>query len=236
MPSILMIDDDRDYCEMVIRYLREDGFRAAAVHDGSDGLQAIGARPYDLVVLDSMMPEMGGQELLRHLRTTPSPNQALPVVMLTARGEEVDRVIGLEIGADDYIAKPCSLRELSARIRAVLRRTSAPAGPSRSGRGLSLGALDLDLAQRSAAYRSRPLRLTGSEYAVLLCLAQASGRPVTKATLTKAALGRRYHPTDRSIDMHVANLRKKLTAQDATDVRIRTLRGGGYWLVVDLDA
>lgn len=233
MPSILMIDDDRDFCEMVIRYLREDGFRAAAVHDGSDGLQAIGARPYDLVVLDAMMPEMGGQELLRHLRTTPSPNQTLPVVMLTARGEEVDRVIGLEIGADDYIAKPCSLRELSARIRAVLRRTIAPLDSSRSGRTLSVGKLDLDLAQRSAAYDSEPLHLTGSEYAVLLCLAQALGKPVTKATLTKAALGRRYHPTDRSIDMHVANLRKKLAAEEAADVQIRTLRGGGYWLVAD---
>ena len=233
MPSILMIDDDRDFCEMVIRYLREDGFRAAAVHDGSDGLQAIGARPYDLVVLDAMMPEMGGQELLRHLRTTPSPNQTLPVVMLTARGEEVDRVIGLETGADDYIAKPCSLRELSARIRAVLRRSAAPQRASLSGGMLSVGRLSLNLAQRSAAYRSKPLHLTGSEYAVLLCLAQASGKPVSKATLTKAALGRRYHPTDRSIDMHVANLRKKLTAQNAVDVQIRTLRGGGYWLVAD---
>ncbi len=230
-----MIDDDRDFCEMVTRYLREDGFRASAVHDGADGLQAIGAQSYDLVVLDAMMPEMGGQELLRHLRTTPSPNQMLPVVMLTARGEEVDRIIGLEIGADDYIAKPCSLRELSARIRAVLRRTSAPAEQFRSSRELSFGNLELDLARRSASYRSERLPLTGSEYAVLLCLAQASGKPVTKDTLTKAALGRRYHPTDRSIDMHVANLRKKLTAHKAEDVQIRTLRGGGYWLVVGLD-
>jgi len=235
MPSILMIDDDRDFCEMVVRYLRDDGFRAGAVHNGNDGLQAIGARQYDLVVLDVMMPEMGGQDVLRQLRMTPSPNQTLPVVMLTARGEEIDRVVGLETGADDYLAKPCSLRELAARIRAVLRRARAPLDESQS-RHLTVGELALDLVERSASYQSLPLNLTGTEYAVLLCLARMAGRPVTKATLAKAALGREHHPTDRSIDMHIANLRKKLAALPATSVRINTLRGGGYWLVVDADS
>ncbi len=230
-----MIDDDRDYCDMVVHYLRDDGFRASAVHNGNDGLQAIGARQYDLVVLDVMMPEMGGQEVLRHLRTTPSPNQALPVVMLTARSEEIDRVIGLETGADDYVAKPCSLRELAARIRAVLRRTCAPLNESRSSRNLTFGELDLDLIQRTATYQSTRLHLTGTEYAVLLCLVQVAGKPVTKETLTKAALGREYHPTDRSIDMHIANLRKKLVQHQIAEVQVKTLRGGGYWLVVGAD-
>lgn len=235
MPQILMIDDDHDFCEMVVRYLHDEGFRAAAVHNGNDGLQAIGAHPYDLVVLDVMMPEMGGQDVLRHLRTTPSPHQTLPVVMLTARGDEVDRVIGLETGADDYVAKPCSLRELAARIRAVLRRAQAPLGETRSSRNLAMGPLDIDLVERVVTYRSTPLNLTGAEYAVLLCLVRASGRPATKETLTKAALGREHHPADRSIDMHIANIRKKLTRHKVADVEVKTLRGGGYWLVVGAD-
>ncbi|MEM8814691.1 MAG: response regulator transcription factor [Pseudomonadota bacterium] len=235
MPSILMIDDDRDFCEMVVRYLRDDGFRAGAVHNGNDGLHAVGAGEYDLIVLDVMMPEMGGQDVLRQLRMTPSPQQTLPVVMLTARGEETDRVIGLETGADDYVAKPCSLRELAARIRAVLRRTQAPPDEMRSRRHLVVGGLELDLVQRSASYRAKPLSLTGAEYAVLLCLARTAGRPVPKETLTKAALGREHHPADRSIDMHIANLRKKLAKLGVADIHINTLRGGGYWLVVDAE-
>lgn len=228
-----MIDDDRDFCEMVVRYLRGDGFRASAVHNGTDGLHAIGARPYDLVVLDVMMPEMGGQDVLRQLRMTPSPNQMLPVVMLTARGEEIDRVIGLETGADDYVAKPCSLRELAARIRAVLRRARSPQGETGDKQKLNLGDLQLDLARRSAAYKKQPLNLTGTQYAVLLCLSNAAGKPVSKATLTTAALGREHHPSDRSIDMHIANLRKNLGSHNVTEMQINTLRGGGYWLVVD---
>ncbi len=233
MPSILMIDDDRDFCEMVVRYLRDDGFRAGAVHNGTDGLQAIGAQQYDLVVLDVMMPEMGGQEVLRRLRMTPSAHQSLPVVMLTARGDEIDRVIGLETGADDYVAKPCSLRELAARIRAVLRRIQSPAAEMGKRGDLAIGRLRFDLVKRSASYRTKPLHLTGTEYAVLLCLAQASGEPVSKATLTKSALGREHHPADRSIDVHIANLRKKLARHGVSDVQINTLRGGGYWIVID---
>ena len=231
MPSILMIDDDRDFCDMVVRYLQDDGFRAGAVHNGTDGLQAIGARQFDLVVLDVMMPEMGGQDVLRQLRTTPSPNQQLPVVMLTARGDEIDRVIGLETGADDYISKPCSLRELAARIRAVLRRADSSADKAHGRSKLTINELELDLVQRTAKYKAVPLSLTGAQYAVLLCLARAEGKPVTKATLSKAALGREHHPSDRSVDMHIANLRKKLSKHGVVGAQINTLRGGGYWLV-----
>lgn len=236
MPSILMIDDDRDFCEMVVRYLRDDGFRAGAVHNGADGLKAIGAQHYDLVVLDVMMPEMGGQEVLRRLRTTPSTSQSLPVVMLTARGDEVDRVIGLETGADDYVAKPCSLRELAARIRAVLRRIQLPGAQTGKRGELAMGELRFDLDKRSASYRMNSLQLTGTEYAVLLCLAEARGEPVSKATLTQAALGREHHPADRSIDVHIANLRKKLASRSVSGVEINTLRGGGYWIVIDDDS
>lgn len=232
MASVLMIDDDRELCEMVVRYLSDDGFEASAVHNGTDGLATINRRQFDLVILDVMLPEMGGQEVLRQLRATPSPNQKLPVVMLTARGEEVDRVVGLETGADDYIAKPCSLRELVARIRAVLRRVQPSTDELPATRDLSFGELEFDLFDRSATYRSRQLDLTGAEYAILFCLAQARGSPVAKDSLTRAALGREYHPTDRSIDVHIANLRKKLSSGRADRLRINTLRGGGYWLVV----
>ena len=234
MPHILMVDDDRDLCDMVVRYLRDDGFRIEAVHTGSDGLHAIAAGQYDLVILDIMLPEMSGQELLRQLRSTATPHQLLPVVMLTARGEEVERVIGLETGADDYISKPCSLRELAARIRAVLRRVDSMQTRGRVPR-LTLGKFDLDLDQRSASYDGRRLNLTGSEYSVLLCLMQASGKAVNKSTLTKAALGRDYDPSDRSIDMHIANLRKKLQQHHVAGEQIKTLRGGGYWLVANTE-
>lgn len=233
MPSVLMIDDDREYCEMVVRYLCDDGFEASAVHNGADGLQTVSTQQFDLVVLDVMMPKMGGQEVLRHLRASPSSNRRLPVVMLTARGEEVDRVVGLETGADDYVAKPCSLRELVARIRAVLRRAQPAPEEFTVRRELRFGNLNFDLFARTVSYRSKPLNLTGAEYAVLFCLTQARGSPVSRGSLTRAALGREHHPADRSIDVHIANLRKKLAAQRADHVRINTLRGGGYWLVVD---
>ncbi len=218
---------------MIVRYLSEEGFRVEAVHSGGDSLHAMAARHFDLVILDVMLPEMSGQEVLRRLRSSSSPNQMLPVVMLTARGEEVDRVVGLETGADDYIPKPCSLRELAARIRAVLRRVNAWPTEDSTPKHLHRGRFDVDLAQRLISYDGRVLDLTGTEYSVLLCLIQAAGQAVNKSILAKAALGRDYDPSDRSIDMHVANLRKKLRQHRIVDAHIKTLRGTGYWLVLD---
>lgn len=228
-----MVDDDRELCAMIVRYLSEEGFRVEAVHSGGDSLHAMAARHFDLVILDVMLPEMSGQEVLRRLRSSSSPNHMLPVVMLTARGEEVDRVVGLETGADDYIPKPCSLRELAARIRAVLRRVNAWPTEDSTPKRLHRGRFDADLAQRLISYDGRVLDLTGTEYSVLLCLIQAAGQAVNKSILAKAALGRDYDPSDRSIDMHVANLRKKLRQHRIVDAHIKTLRGTGYWLVLD---
>ncbi len=150
----------------------------------------------------------------------------LPVLMLTARGDEVDRVIGLETGADDYLAKPCSLRELAARLRAILRRVNAP-GPD-AGAPLVVGSLVVDPSRRTVEIDDAPVRVTGAEFAVLQSLASTPGVPVSKETLTRAALGREYVPYDRSIDVHIANLRKKLGGSN--DV-IRTIRGAGYLLL-----
>ena len=226
-----MVDDDRELCAMIVRYLSEEGYRVEAVHNGGDSLHAMAARHFDLVILDVMLPEMSGQEVLRRLRSSSSPNQLLPVVMLTARGEEVDRIVGLETGADDYIPKPCSLRELAARIRAVLRRVNAAPARASTPKHFNRGKFDIDLARRAISYDGQGLDLTGTEFSVLLCLIRADGETVSKSTLAKAALGRDYDPSDRSIDMHVANLRKKLRRSCIVEAQINTLRGTGYWLV-----
>ncbi len=235
-PSILVVDDDTELCGMIVRYLGDDGFAVDKAHNGRDGLQAIGNQRYDLVILDVMMPEMSGQDVLHRLRSDPSLGSSPPVLMLTARGDEVDRIIGLETGADDYLAKPCSLRELAARIRAILRRTNGATGIAAENGRIAVGSIVVHLNKRTADFAGRPLGLTGAEYSVLLCLARAEGSPVSKESLTRVALGREFHPNDRSIDMHVANLRKKLAQAGAENTQVRTLRGKGYWLVVAADS
>ncbi|MDJ0711581.1 MAG: response regulator transcription factor [Woeseiaceae bacterium] len=235
-PSILVVDDDTELCGMVVRYLSGDGFIVDKAHNGRDGLQAIGNQHYDLVILDVMMPEMSGQDVLHRLRTDSSLGSSPPVLMLTARGDEVDRIIGLETGADDYLAKPCSLRELAARIRAILRRTNGDSEVAAENGFISVGSIVVDLNNRTAEFDGQPLGLTGAEYSVLLCLARADGRPVSKESLTRVALGRDFHPHDRSIDMHIANLRKKMAQAGAENTQVRTLRGKGYWLVIAADS
>ncbi len=220
---------------MVARYLSDDGFIVDTAHNGREGLQAIAGQHYDLVILDVMMPEMSGQEVLHRLRSDTSFRRSLPVLMLTARGDEVDRVIGLETGADDYLAKPCSLRELAARVRAILRRTNDTSQTTAENGHISVGGIEVDLDRRTADYDGRSLGLTGTEYSVLLCLLRAEGRPVSKELLAKMALGRDYHPADRSVDMHIANLRRKLNNARAENTQIKTLRGKGYWLVLAAD-
>ena len=231
-PSLLMVDDDRELCQMVARYLRGDGFSVETVHDGDDGLSAVASGRFDLMILDVMMPDMSGQEVLHRLRSEPIPGGTLPVLMLTARGDEVDRVIGLETGADDYLAKPCSLRELAARARAILRRAAST--QSRQGRhseNLTIGDIDLDTRQRSVSCRGRRLVLTDAEYNILLCLANSLGTVVSKQFLSKRTLGRDFLPTDRSVDVHIANLRKKFAKAQVERVLIKTARGAGYWLI-----
>jgi DNA-binding response OmpR family regulator len=226
-PRILIVDDDRGLCAMLEEYLSPEGFLTQTAVTGPEGLEQLGQGPVDLVVLDVMLPELSGFEVLRRIRA----GSRVPVIILTARGEEVDRVVGLELGADDYLAKPFSPRELVARIRAVLRRT--PAETPANGEGvLSCGPLLLDLRARRASVGEHDLELTAAELRILEMLVRADTRTVTREELMMQALGRRLLPTDRSLDTHVSNLRRKLARYTAR-VSVQSVRGTGYALATE---
>ncbi len=224
-PTLLVIDDDRELCAMLAEYLAPEGFTALTAGTGKEGLEQLARAAVDLVVLDVMLPELSGFEVLRRIRT----GSRVPVIMLTARGEEVDRVVGLEMGADDYLAKPFSPRELVARIRAVLRRMP---GEGQGVHGPILwGPLRLDLRARRAEIGASDLELTAAELRILELLVRADARTVSRDELMTQALGRRLLPTDRSLDTHVSNLRRKL--QKHTDrVTLQSVRGSGYALTL----
>ena len=213
---------------MVVKYLARDGFDIRAVHSGTHALQTIRSSHYDLMLLDVMMPGMNGHEVLREVAALSGGVPALPVLMLTARGDEVDRIVGLEIGADDYLAKPCSLRELAARLRAILRRTQSGVTASKHAPALTVGDITVDSAARRATRRGEVLHLTSAEFAILRLLMESAGQPVRKDQLTQLALGREHTPYDRSIDVHIGNLRRKLAAGGSKDAPIRPIRGRGY--------
>jgi two-component system OmpR family response regulator len=224
-PTLLIVDDDQALCAMLIEYLTLEGFAAVAAATGPSGLEQLARAPVDLVILDVMLPELSGFEVLRRIRAL----SRVPVIMLTARGEEVDRIVGLEMGADDYLAKPFSPRELVARIRAVLRRTPAEAGAAESA--IQWGPLRLDLRARRAQVAEHDLELTSAELRILELLVRADTRTVTRDELMLQALGRRLLPTDRSLDTHVSNLRRKLLRY--TDrVSVQSVRGSGYALTL----
>ena len=205
-----------------------EGFELTAVHDGETGLQQALSGDYSLVLLDVMLPKKNGFEVLRELRQKSS----IPVIMLTARGESVDRVLGLEHGADDYIPKPYHHHELMARIKALFRRIEMSAEePESTSNGLKVGELELNPATRTATRSGEELPLTGAEFGVLQCLMENVGDLVDKDSLSMAALGRQLMAYDRSIDMHVSNLRKKLGKRDDDSDWIKTVRSRGYMLV-----
>jgi len=229
---VLLVDDDRQLCDMLSEYLAADGFAVAAVHDGQAGVDALretDGDPYDVVVMDITMPVLDGFEALRRLRTFSS----IPVLMLTARGDELDRIVGLEIGADDYLPKPFNPRELSARLRAILRRTRTVAGNDVTDAGQELRAGDLTLHGASLSVRVGGLAVdvTATEFAVLAALVRVCGQVVSKDELSRQALGRRWMPDDRSLDTHISNLRRKLGPPEGGEVRIKTLRGQGYLFI-----
>ncbi|HEX8779433.1 MAG TPA: response regulator transcription factor [Rhodanobacter sp.] len=225
MTRILIADDDRALCGLLAEYLQREGFDVDLAHDGGAALARLhnAAQRPDLLILDVMMPGRDGLETLRELRV----KYRLPVIMLSARGEPVDRVVGLELGADDYLAKPCLPRELLARIRAQLRRHA----PAAAAGDLQLGVLRLLPGERRALVGERELALTGAEFQLLLALAQHAGELVDKARLTRLALGRELERYDRSIDVHVSRLRHKLAEASAQAPRIDAVRGAGYVLV-----
>mgnify|MGYP000873632318 FL=1 len=222
MATVLLIDDDAELTRLVGDYLTREGFTVATAPDGSKALGRIIETRADIVVLDIMMPGPDGLEVLRRIRA----ETAVPVLMLTARGDEEDRVTGLDLGADDYLAKPCSPRELASRLRAILRRA-----PSEGATPAQTGPLHLDTVRRTAIWRGELLRLTGAEFNILEVLAAQAGRPVSRADLSLQGLGRPLAPFDRAIDVHLSTIRQKLGAYDDGRSPILNLRGIGYQFV-----
>ena len=224
---VLLIDDDLELVEMLRDYLERDGFTVASAHDGAAGVAAALSSAHDLVVLDVMMPGMSGVQALAQIRAV----SAVPVVMLTARGDASDRIVGLERGADDYVPKPCTPRELAARIRAILKRAGAVPG-SRS-QAIVVSTLTVWPAQRRAERAGKALDLTSTEFNLVEMLARNAGRPVSKAELSQEALGRPFSRFDRSIDVHMSRLRQKLGKLADGRSCVQTVIHIGYQLIVE---
>jgi two-component system response regulator CpxR len=217
---ILLIDDDAELCALLSEFLKREGFTVECEHEGNRGLERAGQPGIDLVVLDVMLPGIDGFEILRRLRA----HSKVPVIMLTARGEDVDRIVGLEIGADDYLAKPFNPRELAARIRAILRRYEARPAPSSR---IEVNGIVLDPASREVYSNSKPVELTTFEFDILEMLMRSAGRVLSRDALMENFYNRKATPFDRSIDMHISHLRKKLERGESI---IKTIRGVGYQL------
>lgn len=226
MEKILLIDDDVELCAMLADYLGRHGYSIVATHHGERGLEKAQSEEYSIILLDVMLPGPDGFEVLRRLRAFSS----VSVLLLTARGDDVDRIVGLEIGADDYLPKPFNPRELLARIRAILRRR--PAAPATPGESLPALGLELDPAARTVRCNGVELDLTDVEFTLLQTLMRSAGEVVDREQLTAAALGRKFHPFDRSLDMHVSRLRHKLDLQGNLGDQVKTIRGIGYQLAI----
>jgi len=228
MDRVLIVDDDVELCGLLAERLKTEGFAIEAVHAGPRGLERALSGEHALLILDLMLPGMGGLDFLRRLRA----RSAVPVLILTARGEDVDRILGLEIGADDYLPKPFNPRELVARLRAILRRTTQFAT---STAPLVAGDLRLDPIAREVWLNDRPLDLTSVEFTLLETLLRAAGRILTREQLTESVLGRKLGPFDRVIDVHVSNVRRKLGPAQGGE-RIKAVRGSGYLFVARSEA
>ena len=228
---VLMVDDDANLTSLFEEFLQaEGGFRLTARHDGEAGVAAALSQTFDVIILDVMMPKMNGFDALKAIRRASST----PIIMLTARGDDLDRILGLEIGADDYVPKPCNLRELVARIRAILRRVARPGEGGEAGSSrLVVGDLRLDTGAQSVYRCDELVTVTGAEYGVLEILVRSAGEVVSKDAIARHALGRRIMPYDRSVDAHVGHLRKKLGPLPNGLQRIKTVRGRGYLYVVE---
>ena len=229
MIRILLVDDDPELCSMQGEYLSNEGFSVRMCHDGESGLEEALSGNHDLILLDVMMPKLNGIEVLRRLRN----HSNIPVLMLTAKGDDIDRIIGLELGADDYVSKPCTPRELVARVRAILRRADPDKQDAGQLQPLRVGALSISAASRSATWHDEVLDLTSTEFNLLEMLCRRAGRTISKEDLSLHTLGRPLARYDRSIDVHVSNLRQKLGMLKDGRSPIQTIRGIGYQLVVE---
>ena len=219
----MIIDDDEELTDLVSEYLSEEGFETEAVHSGNEGLAKAKNGDYDLAVLDVMLPGMNGFEVLRTLRESSD----LPILMLTARGEDNDRIVGLEIGADDYLPKPFNPRELLARMRAILRRVDGSVHSDLPER-IVVDDVELITAARSVTVGGKAIALTSLEFDLLAALLNEAGKTVRKEELSERVLERKLSPYDRSLDMHISNLRKKLGMRADGSERIKTIRSAGY--------
>jgi two-component system, OmpR family, response regulator CpxR len=229
--KVLIIDDDKKLCRLVRDYLEPMGYDVEAAHTGTHGLEKVLAGDFQVVILDVMMPEMDGFEVLKKLRK----ESDIPVLMLTARGDETDRIVGLEMGADDYLPKTFSTRELLARLRAVTRRSfkseRQPAAPNAMDKALILGDLQISQTSRMARLGADILNLTPIEFDLLMCLAKAAGRVLTRDQLLDAVAGRSYDVFDRSVDVHISSLRRKLGDDSRNPRFIKTVRSAGYMFI-----
>ncbi|MEZ5653048.1 MAG: response regulator transcription factor [Burkholderiaceae bacterium] len=227
MDRVLIVDDDRGLSELLAEYLRSEGLEVDCANDGVSGLARALADKPDIVVLDVMMPGMDGVSVLRQLRA----RSDLPVLMLTAKGDDIDRIVGLELGADDYVPKPCTPRELLARIRAILRRHRVVESSRDQTEPLVSGPFTIWRSQRRASFADTPLTLTGAEFGILERLVAEPGRVIAKAELSEKGLGRPLARYDRSVDVHISSIRQKLSPRADGSSWIQTVRGQGYLLV-----
>jgi two-component system response regulator CpxR len=228
--KLLIIDDDRELCELLMTYLHSAGLSAEACHAPVEGVRRATSGEYSAVILDVMMPEIDGFEALKRIRSVSS----IPVIMLTARGEDIDRIIGLELGADDYLPKPFNPRELVARVKAIWRRVrddTSTISPEREP-PLHVGDLAMDIGARIVTNCNGTIDLTGTEFELLEVMVRSAGRVVSRDELSRRVLGRRLLPEDRSVDVHVSNIRRKLGRAPGGEERIKTLRGTGYLLAL----
>jgi len=223
---VLLVDDDRELCQMLSEYLSAEHFEVKSVHDGGDALAELEANDFEILILDVMLPSVSGFDVLRKLGAT----HDTPILMLTARGDDVDRIVGLELGADDYLSKPFNPRELVARVRAILRRASNR--PVRSGAAdeIIVGPIVLNTGMHQVRVADRAIALTGAEFRVLEILMRSAGQVISRDSMTEQALGRKLVPYDRSIDTHISNLRRKLELETGKNPEIKNVRGSGYTL------
>lgn len=227
MAQVLLIDDDVELLDLLTEYLRQEGFDVVAVHDGETGVAEALSGAYAIAVLDVMMPRLNGLDTLRRIRM----KSQLPVLMLTARGDDTDRIVGLELGADDYVPKPCTPRELTARIRAILRRASSAQTDASQSSILSVNALTMWPEQRRVEWAGTPIELTSTEFNLLEVLVRHAGRPVSKGELSEKGLGRALTRFDRNIDVHLSSLRHKLGTLSDGRSCIQTVYRLGYQFI-----
>ncbi|HTH37617.1 MAG TPA: response regulator transcription factor [Pyrinomonadaceae bacterium] len=224
MDRVLIIDDDEELCDLVSEYLTVEGFETTCVHDGESGLDRARSGDFDMAILDVMLPKMNGFDVLRKLRE----DSDVPVLMLTARGDDMERIVGLEIGADDYLPKPFNPRELVARLRAILRRVSNGDENGSMPEKVQVEDLEISTTSRSAKLEGSEVALTSVEFDLLVNLVRQAGKIVKKEDLSENVLDRSLSPYDRSLDMHISNLRKKLGHRADGSERIKTVRSVGY--------